>query len=185
MLPGGPSTGAKQSLLEATLEGLKKCETLAFQYLDELERERERAGAAETRAAQASAEALDRLSALARERERADEAERVLAGMGERAAAQEARADEAERALAGMRERAAAQKARADEAERAFAGMRERAAAQEARADDWEARADAMEMSTSWRITAPLRRLVDAFPRLQGALRRGRRMVAVALGRRR
>ncbi len=206
LLPGGPSTGAKQSLLEATQEGLKKCETLAFQYLDELERERERAGAAETRAAQASAEALDRLSALARERERADEAERVLAGMreraaaqearadeaervlagmGERAAAQEARADEAERALAGMRERAAAQKARADEAERAFAGMRERAAAQEARADDWEARADAMEMSTSWRITAPLRRLVDAFPRLQGALRRGRRMVAVALGRRR
>jgi hypothetical protein len=55
---------------------------------------------------------------------------------------------------------------------------RERASRLEVRAITAEQRAIAIETSTTWRLGAPIRRLVDAKPQLQSLIRRGHRLAA-------
>jgi hypothetical protein len=123
------------------------------QLLNErLKSEQARAVAADARASAMAAEAIDLRSRFNLERERAEAAEKMLA---------QAAAEALDRLseLGAMRERAAA--------------AQEKLAAAEYRAMAAQLRADAIEQSTTWRATAPLRRAVGALPWLRGILRRG------------
>ncbi|RKT44488.1 FkbM family methyltransferase [Thiocapsa rosea] len=104
--------------LEETEAGLRRAEALAYERLDLLETEQERARNAEARMARACVEALDRLSELGVERDRAYDFEK--------------------RALAAER------------------------------------RAIEIETSTTWRLTSPIRRILDNCPRLRAVLLRTR-----------
>lgn len=110
-----------------------------------LEAQRERAEAAEQLLARATAEALDRLSELGAERERTEEADRRAVGLAAKAAAALRQAEAAEH----------------------------RAEVAEQRVEDAKRRAEAIEGSTIWRITGPLRRAIGAHSRLRTILRRG------------
>jgi hypothetical protein len=136
----------------------------AFERLALLDAEAEHRERAEAALAQAAKRTLDLLSEIGPIRESAATAE-AAREVAERAQRR------AETAAGDLERRAAVAETQATELER--------------RAAVAEAQVVAFEVSTTWRLTAPLRVFIGARPRFHGLLRRGRRIVAVALGRRR
>lgn len=109
-----------------------------------------RLAATETALREAEALAYERLAVIETERERADGAELRMA-------------EACVQALDRLSE---------------LGIERERASRLEVRAITAEQRAIAIETSTTWRLGAPIRRLVDSKPRLQSLIRQGHRLAA-------
>lgn len=130
-----------------------------------------RLAATETALREAEALAFERLAVIETERERADGAELRMA---------EACAQALDRLseLGIERERATRMEDRAITAEQC-------AITAEQCAITAEQRAIAIETSTTWRLGAPIRRLVDSKPRLHSLIRRGHRLAANIIKHRR
>lgn len=130
--------------LAETEAGLQQAETLAYERLARLETERERVQNAEAGLRQAKERAYERLAQLESEQERAQYAEARMA-----------------RASVEALDRLSA-----------LGVERDRADDFEKRALAAERRAIEIEMSTTWRLTSPLRRIIHGSPRLRAVLRR-------------
>jgi FkbM family methyltransferase len=188
---------AERERREAAEAGLRTAERLAFQHLDDAVRERERrerveadlrvAAAALTEArdgaamaaaelARTSARGLSHLSALGEARERVAVLEQAVRD-------QQSALDAGRQTLQAQAELTRAQADQVAKALDELAGAHAVIRSLEQRAQAAEHAIEVIRASTAWRIMAPARGVVGAWPGLRSVLRRGRGAVGAVLHR--